>query len=97
MDRARDLTLTIDAGLQSRVAAILARHAAKSASKHAAAVVLDPATGDVLAVSSYPFPASTASRAGAEPAESLARSGAIRPLPAGIDVQACDGGGGAAP
>ena len=93
----RDLTLTIDAGLQSHVAAIVARHAAKSASKHAAAVVLDPASGDVLAVSSYPFPALDGSRAGSEPARRAGWIGAIRPLPARLDIQACDGRGSAAP
>lgn len=56
LDRKRDLTLTIDAPLQARVAQILSKYAARSASGHAAAVVIDPNTGDVLASVSYPFP-----------------------------------------
>jgi cell division protein FtsW (lipid II flippase) len=68
IDRARDLTLTIDARLQSRVAAIVARHAARSVRRHAAAVVLDPDTGDVLAVASYPFPSLNAAGADLDPA-----------------------------
>ena len=55
--RPRDVRLTIDARLQSRVAAILAQYAGKSSTGRAAAVVLDPATGDVLASVSYPWPA----------------------------------------
>lgn len=58
LDRPRDVTLTIDARLQSRLAARLAVHAARSASGHAAAVVVDPATGDILAAASYPMPPS---------------------------------------
>jgi hypothetical protein len=42
--------------LQASVARILSKYAARSATGHAAAVVLDPDTGDVLAVGSYPFP-----------------------------------------
>jgi cell division protein FtsW (lipid II flippase) len=56
-DRPRDVRLTLDAGLQRRVAAIVAVHARKAKGK-AAAVVLDPDTGAVLASVSYPWPAS---------------------------------------
>jgi cell division protein FtsI/penicillin-binding protein 2 len=56
MGRERVLRLTIDARLQARVAAIVADYARKSASGHAAAVVIDPATGDLLASVSYPWP-----------------------------------------
>jgi cell division protein FtsW (lipid II flippase) len=56
LDRPRDLTLTIDAPLQARVANIVAKHAARSASGRAAAVVIDPDSGDLLAIASYPFP-----------------------------------------
>lgn len=55
-ERTRDVTLTIDAPLQLRVASILATYAARSATGRAAAVVLDAETGDVLAAVSYPFP-----------------------------------------
>jgi cell division protein FtsW (lipid II flippase) len=71
-ERRRDVHLTIDARLQHRVASIVAAHARRSASGKAAAVVLDPATGDVLALVSYPWPS-----AGAE-AGSAAGSGAPR-------------------
>jgi cell division protein FtsI/penicillin-binding protein 2 len=57
LQKPRDLTLTIDSRLQARVAAILSRHAAKSATGRAAAVVVDPDTGALLASVSYPFPA----------------------------------------
>ena len=51
-----DVRLTIDANLQLRVAAIVAAYAQKMTGK-AAAVVLDPDTGEVLASASYPWPA----------------------------------------
>jgi cell division protein FtsW (lipid II flippase) len=54
--RPRSLQLTVDARLQLRVAAIVARQAAASKSGRAAAIVLDPDTGDVLASVSYPWP-----------------------------------------
>lgn len=57
MDPHRELRLTLDARLQARAAAILAEYARRSASGHAAAVVIDPATGDLLASVSYPWPA----------------------------------------
>jgi cell division protein FtsW (lipid II flippase) len=57
LGRRRDIKLTIDARLQARVAKILAAHAEKSAGGRAAAVVLDPESGALLAAVSYPFPA----------------------------------------
>jgi cell division protein FtsW (lipid II flippase) len=57
MRRSRDVHLTIDADLQLRVSAIVASYARKAQGK-AAAVVLDPDTGAVLASASYPWPAS---------------------------------------
>jgi peptidoglycan glycosyltransferase len=47
---------TIDARLQLRLSQILGAAARRSQSGHAAAVVLDAATGEVLALGSYPFP-----------------------------------------
>ena len=64
LTRTRDVHLTIDAQLQSRVAAILSTYARKSADGKAAAVVVDPDTGALLAVASYPFPALTNDRDG---------------------------------
>ena len=54
--RTRDVKLTIDASLQARVARILAKYASRTTSGRAAAVVMDPETGDVLASVSYPLP-----------------------------------------
>jgi len=56
MGRSRDLTLTIDARLQASVADILAKYASRSSTGHAAAAVIDPDTGEILAIGSYPFP-----------------------------------------
>jgi cell division protein FtsI/penicillin-binding protein 2/cell division protein FtsW (lipid II flippase) len=57
LNRKRDIQLTIDARLQARVAQILRRYAREAGIKDgAAAVVLDPDTGDVLASVSYPWP-----------------------------------------
>jgi peptidoglycan glycosyltransferase len=50
------VSLTIDAPLQAAVARILATYAERSATGHAAAVVINPDTGELLAVASYPFP-----------------------------------------
>jgi cell division protein FtsI/penicillin-binding protein 2 len=52
----RDVRSTIDARLQLRLSQILGTAARRSESGHAAAVVLDAATGEVLALGSYPFP-----------------------------------------
>jgi cell division protein FtsW (lipid II flippase) len=53
--RAKDVRLTIDAGLQVRVTSIVASYASQSAGR-AAAIVLDPDTGELLASASYPWP-----------------------------------------
>jgi cell division protein FtsI/penicillin-binding protein 2/cell division protein FtsW (lipid II flippase) len=55
-DRPRDVHMSIDAALQMRVAAILKEHLAKLGKDKGAAVVMDPATGDLLAAVSYPMP-----------------------------------------
>ena len=52
-----DVHVTIDANLQLRAAAVVAAYAQKTAGR-AAAVVLDPDTGELLASVSYPWPAS---------------------------------------
>ena len=56
LERTRDVTLTIDGPFQARVTRILAKYAARTSAGRAAAVVIDPATGDVLASVSYPLP-----------------------------------------
>jgi len=53
--QAHDVRLTIDAGLQLRVTSIVASYARKSGGR-AAAIVLDPDTGELLASASYPWP-----------------------------------------
>jgi cell division protein FtsW (lipid II flippase) len=50
----RDVTLTIDAAFQLRVSDIVAAYARKAGTR-AAAVVVDPDTGDLLASASYPW------------------------------------------
>jgi cell division protein FtsI/penicillin-binding protein 2 len=57
LDRARDVRLSIDARLQVQVGAILKKQLQQSGQDKGAAVVMDPATGDLLAAVSYPLPA----------------------------------------
>jgi cell division protein FtsW (lipid II flippase) len=54
-----DVTVTIDAALQYRVADIVADYARRSSQK-AAAVVIDPDSGALLASASYPWPSALA-------------------------------------
>ena len=53
---ARDVRLTLDAGFQARLSAIVQEYA-RRAQGRAAAVVIDPDTGALLASASYPWPA----------------------------------------
>ena len=53
-NKPRDVTLTIDASFQFRVSEIIAAYA-KKAETRAAAVVIDPDSGDLLASASYPW------------------------------------------
>jgi cell division protein FtsW (lipid II flippase) len=62
LGRDRNVRLTIDARLQVRVGEILRRYA-EEAGQGAAAVVLDPANGELLASVSYPWPERTPVRA----------------------------------
>ena len=55
IERQRDVHMSIDAGLQLKASAILKKHLATQKLK-GAIVVLDPATGDLLAAVSYPWP-----------------------------------------
>jgi cell division protein FtsW (lipid II flippase)/cell division protein FtsI/penicillin-binding protein 2 len=57
--RSRDVRMTLDAGLQLRIASIVEAQATRASGK-AAAVVLDPDTGAVLASVSYPWPSADA-------------------------------------
>jgi cell division protein FtsW (lipid II flippase)/cell division protein FtsI/penicillin-binding protein 2 len=56
MERDRSLRVTIDAGLQVRTARALREQAGHTRPGRGAAVVIDPATGGVLAAASYPWP-----------------------------------------
>jgi cell division protein FtsI/penicillin-binding protein 2/cell division protein FtsW (lipid II flippase) len=56
LDRDRTLRMTIDVRLQLRAADVLAKYA-RQGGFGGAAVVLDPASGDLLASVSYPWPA----------------------------------------
>jgi cell division protein FtsW (lipid II flippase) len=60
LNRPRDVYLTIDGQLQARITAILSKNASMSATGRAAAVVINPDTGELLAAASYPFPVLTA-------------------------------------
>jgi cell division protein FtsI/penicillin-binding protein 2 len=56
LDRPRDVRVSIDARLQARVAEILRQQLQAAGQQKGAAVVLDPATGDLLAAVSLPLP-----------------------------------------
>jgi cell division protein FtsW (lipid II flippase) len=56
LDRARDVRMTIDARLQVRAGQILSNALRQAGQDKGALVVLDPATGDLLASVSYPLP-----------------------------------------
>jgi cell division protein FtsW (lipid II flippase)/cell division protein FtsI/penicillin-binding protein 2 len=56
LQRDRNLRLSIDAGLQVRTAQALRNQAGRVLPGRGAAVVIDPATGGVLAAASYPWP-----------------------------------------
>jgi cell division protein FtsW (lipid II flippase) len=55
--RDRDLRLSIDIRLQKQVAEILEQHIRGAGSEKGAAIVLDPATGELLASATYPWSA----------------------------------------
>jgi cell division protein FtsW (lipid II flippase) len=56
LERPRDVHMSIDATLQIRASEILSKHLAKLGKQKGAVVVMDPATGDLLAAVSYPWP-----------------------------------------
>jgi cell division protein FtsW (lipid II flippase) len=55
LDRARDVRMSIDARFQMRASEIMERHLG-ALGQRGALVVLDPASGDMLAAVSYPWP-----------------------------------------
>lgn len=68
-DRVRNLRLTVDAGLTVRAAQILRRQLKGIGRDRGAVVVLDPHTGDVLALVSVPSEDSGACESGSQDAE----------------------------
>jgi cell division protein FtsI/penicillin-binding protein 2 len=56
LDRPRDVAMSIDARLEVKVAEILRNQLKQAGQDKGAAVVLDPATGDLLAAVSFPQP-----------------------------------------
>ena len=66
LDRPRDVKLTVDARLQARAGALLARQLGELRLSKGAVVVLDVATGDVLASVSAPWPRLDRGRVGME-------------------------------
>ena len=102
MDPHRELRLTdrcAAAGARRRDRCRRTRGAHRAAAPRR--VVIDPATGDLLASVSYPWPLGrrcpTSRRTRGGRHGCAAGSGALRPVSAGIDVQADHRGGGAAP
>jgi peptidoglycan glycosyltransferase len=55
LNRKRDISLSIDIRLQARLASILEKRVLASGAHNGAAVVIDPATGDLLASATYPW------------------------------------------
>ena len=56
LDRPRDVRMSIDARFEVKVAEILRNQLKQSGQTKGAAVVMDPATGDLLAAVSFPLP-----------------------------------------
>ena len=77
LDRPRDVRVSIDARLQTRVAEILRKQLQAAGRQKGAAVVLDPATGDLLAAVSLPLPLALNQTPGAA---STGAAGAALPL-----------------
>lgn len=63
LGRPRDVRMSVDAGLQLRASAILRDRLIKMGREKGAVVILDPATGDLLAAASYPWPSPAQLRA----------------------------------
>ena len=101
LDRPRDVTLTVDARLQARAAALLAKQLGDLRLSKGAVVVLDvghrrrAGVGQRAVAAPRSRPRRPGGGRGASGA-AAARSRPLRPVPAGLDVQAGDGGGGAA-
>jgi cell division protein FtsW (lipid II flippase) len=74
LDRKRDVRMSIDARLEVQVAQILQKQLQAAGKDKGAAVVMDPATGDLLAAVSIPWPVELESGDNPEPAGQTAES-----------------------
>ncbi|MCU1232597.1 MAG: penicillin-binding protein transpeptidase [Candidatus Solibacter sp.] len=79
LDRPRDVRMSIDARLEVKVAEILRNQLKQSGQTKGAAVVMDPATGDLLAAVSFPLPVEGPEQDEANPYLDRARYGLYPP------------------
>jgi cell division protein FtsW (lipid II flippase) len=79
LDRPRDVRMSIDARFEVKVAEILRNQLKQSGQTKGAAVVMDPATGDLLAAVSFPLPVEGAAPDEANPYLDRARYGLYPP------------------
>ena len=79
LDRPRDVRMSIDARFEVKVAEILRNQLKQSGQTKGAAVVMDPATGDLLAAVSFPLPVEGAVQDEANPYLDRARYGLYPP------------------
>ena len=79
LDRPRDVRMSIDARLEVKVAEILRNQLKQSGQSKGAAVVMDPATGDLLAAVSFPLPVPGTEQDEANPYLDRARYGLYPP------------------
>jgi hypothetical protein len=79
LDRPRDVRMSIDARLEVKVAEILRNQLKQAGLTKGAAVVMDPATGDLLAAVSFPLPVEGSVQDEANPYLDRARYGLYPP------------------
>ena len=79
LDRPRDVRMSIDARFEVKVAEILRNQLKQAGQTKGAAVVMDPATGDLLAAVSFPLPVEGAEQDEANPYLDRARYGLYPP------------------
>jgi cell division protein FtsI/penicillin-binding protein 2/cell division protein FtsW (lipid II flippase) len=79
LDRPRDVRMSIDARFEVKVAEILRNQLKQAGQSKGAAVVMDPATGDLLAAVSFPLPVPGTEQDEANPYLDRARYGLYPP------------------
>jgi cell division protein FtsI/penicillin-binding protein 2/cell division protein FtsW (lipid II flippase) len=79
LDRPRDVRMSIDARFEVKVAEILRNQLKQAGLSKGAAVVMDPATGDLLAAVSFPLPVAGTEQDEANPYLDRARYGLYPP------------------